>query len=162
MHIKQIEAANFSNESNMTGAQCWAGTVYTSGAPVFTLLEYMCSPPLFVFLDRLFSVKWFADCCKFVLLSFSFGHCFVCTSSIYGFWLLLWYFQRFQNGSLRARYIGECVIIQLSQIWWYIRKRYPWIIIASWFWKGFQNYWMTIYCKQTLNAMVFVQHFEIG
>jgi hypothetical protein len=25
------------------------------------------------------------------LLSFSFGHCVVCSSSIYGFWLLLWY-----------------------------------------------------------------------
>ena len=29
----------------------------------------------------------------FVLLSFSFGHCVVCSSSIYGFWLPLWYLQ---------------------------------------------------------------------
>jgi hypothetical protein len=29
----------------------------------------------------------------FVLWTFSFGHCFVCSSSIYGFWLPLWYLQ---------------------------------------------------------------------
>ena len=29
----------------------------------------------------------------FVLLSFFFGHCVVCSSSIYGFWLPLWHLQ---------------------------------------------------------------------
>ena len=35
----------------------------------------------------------------FVLLCFSFGHCVVCSSSIYGLWLPLWYLQTLlENG----------------------------------------------------------------
>jgi hypothetical protein len=34
----------------------------------------------------------FVDCCL-SLCTFSFGHCVVCSSSIYGFWLALWYLQ---------------------------------------------------------------------
>ena len=34
----------------------------------------------------------FVDRCLF-LCTFSFGHCVVCSFSIYGFWLLLWYLQ---------------------------------------------------------------------
>jgi hypothetical protein len=33
-------------------------------------------------------------------LPFSFGHCFVCSSSIYGFWLPLWYLQTLLNFKL--------------------------------------------------------------
>jgi hypothetical protein len=33
----------------------------------------------------------------FVLLYFSFGHCLVCSSSIYGFWLPFWYPQTVLN-----------------------------------------------------------------
>jgi hypothetical protein len=33
-------------------------------------------------------------CLSFCLLSF--GHCVVCSSSMYGFWLLLWYLQTFR------------------------------------------------------------------
>jgi len=64
-----------------------AGIVYPSGAPEFTpvfsgvrvtwsLVLYVC------FVDR---------CLSFC--TFSFGHCVVCSSSIYGFWLSLWYLQ---------------------------------------------------------------------
>ena len=64
-----------------------AGTAYPSGAPEFTpvfsgvrvtrsLVLYVC------FVDR---------CLYFC--TFSFGHCAVCSSSIYGFWLPLWYCQ---------------------------------------------------------------------
>jgi hypothetical protein len=40
----------------------------------------------------LWSVLWIIV--FFFLLSFLFGHCIICLS-IYGFWLLLWYFQSF-------------------------------------------------------------------
>ena len=43
-------------------------------------------------LDLYFYVKCFVDCCL-SFCSFSFGHCVVCPSSIYGFWLTLWYLQ---------------------------------------------------------------------
>jgi hypothetical protein len=35
----------------------------------------------------------------FVLLSFSFGHCIVCSSLSYSFWLILWYLQTFSSNS---------------------------------------------------------------
>ena len=35
---------------------------------------------------------WFVDRCLF-FCPFSFGHCVFCSSSIYGFWLPLWYLQ---------------------------------------------------------------------
>ena len=57
--------------------------VYLSSPPVFngvrvtrSLVVYVC------FIDR---------CLSFC--TFSFGHCGVCSSSIYGFWLPLWYLQ---------------------------------------------------------------------
>jgi hypothetical protein len=74
------------NQINTTGATNGAGTAYPFGAPEFTpvfsgvrvtrsLVLYVCFP------DR---------CLSFC--AFSFGHCVVC-SSIYSFWLPLWYFQ---------------------------------------------------------------------
>ena len=36
--------------------------------------------------------------------TFSFGHCVVCSSSIYGFWLLLWYLQTLL---IKKRYINN-------------------------------------------------------
>ena len=51
------------------------------------------SPPVlvgFVLLDLLFSVWRFVDRC---LSFFLYGHCVVCPSSIYGFWLPLSYLQ---------------------------------------------------------------------
>jgi hypothetical protein len=64
-----------------------AGTVYPSGAleftPVFSGVRATRSLVLCVcFVDRCLS-----------LCPFSFGHCVVCSSSIYGFWLPLWYLQ---------------------------------------------------------------------
>jgi hypothetical protein len=62
---------------------------------LLTLPEHLSSPPVFsevrvtrslvlyvCFVDRCLS------CC-----TFSFSHCVVCSSSIYGFWLPLWYLQ---------------------------------------------------------------------
>jgi hypothetical protein len=49
-----------------------------------------------------FSTSFFHRTCHrslFVLLCFSFGHCVVCSSSIYGLWLPLWYIQTLlENG----------------------------------------------------------------
>ena len=67
-------------KSNTTGVTSGAGTAYPSGAPEFTscfsgvrvtrsLVLYVC------FIDR---------CLSFC--TFSFGHCVVCYSSLYGFW----------------------------------------------------------------------------
>ena len=63
-----------------------AGTVGLSGAPAFT--------PGFVWGWCCSILRWFVDRCLSFCL-FSFGHCVVCPSSIYGFWLLLWYLQAF-------------------------------------------------------------------
>ena len=62
---------------------------------LLTLPEYMSSPPVFSGVRVTRSVvlcACFVDRCS-SLCTFSFGHCVVCSSSIYGFWLPLWYFQ---------------------------------------------------------------------
>ena len=47
--------------------------------------------------SRVIIANCFLACCRhiigsiFALSNFSFGHCVVCSSSIYGFWLPLWY-----------------------------------------------------------------------
>ena len=43
----------------------------------------------FVLLD----LQFYAYVLQIVVCPFSFGHCVVCSSSIYGFWLPLWYLQ---------------------------------------------------------------------
>jgi len=39
--------------------------------------------------------------------SFSFGHCNVCSSSIYSFWLLLWYCQFFLLSDSYRSYVYQ-------------------------------------------------------
>ena len=59
------------------------------------LPEHLSSPPVFsgVRVTRsLVLYVCFVDRCLF-FCSFSFGHCVVCSSSIYRFWLPLWYLQ---------------------------------------------------------------------
>ena len=76
------------NQSNTMGATSEAGTAYRSGAPEFTRGFSSCS--IFSFL-----------CCVFVVVDhclsfcpFTFSHCVVCLSSIYGFRLPLWYIKK--------------------------------------------------------------------
>jgi hypothetical protein len=68
-----------------------AGTAYPFGAPAFT--------PVFsavgVTRSLVLCVCFVDRCLSFC--SFSFGHCVVCSSSIYGFWLPLWYLQTFHT-----------------------------------------------------------------
>jgi hypothetical protein len=60
-----------------------------------TLPEHLNLPPVLSGVHVTRSLVWYVCCvdlvCPFVLLSFS--HCVVCPSSIYGFWLPLWYLQ---------------------------------------------------------------------
>ena len=67
---------------------------------LLTLLEHLSSPPVFirVLVTRsLVLYVCFVDLCLY-FYTFSFGHCIVCSSSIYGFWLPLWYLQTLLNG----------------------------------------------------------------
>ena len=67
--------------SNTTGATSGAGTAYPSGAPS--------SPPVFL---RGLCCSFFSFLCSGLLIVVChFVHCVVCPSSIYGFWLPLWY-----------------------------------------------------------------------
>ena len=61
---------------------CGSGTAYPSGALEFTLG-----------LSEVRVTRSLVLCVCFVNRSLSFGHCVVCSSSIYGFWLPLWYLQ---------------------------------------------------------------------
>ena len=95
------------NKSLHVKSWCWGGLVtrllrWVSlvEQELLTLPEHLRSPPVFsgISLTRsLILYACFADRC----LSFctvSFGRCVVCMSSIYGFWLTLWYPQTFFMG----------------------------------------------------------------
>ena len=60
-----------------------------------TLPEHLRSPPVFIGVrvtrSLVLYVCFVNRCLSFC--TFSFDHCFVCSSSIYGFWLHLWYLQ---------------------------------------------------------------------
>jgi hypothetical protein len=62
---------------------------------LLTLQEHLSSPPVFsgvrVTRSLVLCVCFVDRCLSFCI--FSFGHCAVCSSSIYGFWLPLWYLQ---------------------------------------------------------------------
>jgi hypothetical protein len=62
---------------------------------LLTLPEHLSSPPVFsgvrVTRSLVLYVCFVDRCLSFC--TFSFGHCVVCSSSIYGFWLSLWYLQ---------------------------------------------------------------------
>ena len=57
---------------------------------LLTLPKPLSSPP--VFSEVRVQILCFVDRCL-SFCTFSFGHCVVCSSSIYGFWLHLWYLQ---------------------------------------------------------------------
>ena len=59
---------------------------------LLTLLVHLSSPPVFSGVRSLVVCACFVDLCL-SFCTFSFGHCVVCSSSIYGFWLPFWYFQ---------------------------------------------------------------------
>ena len=60
----------------------------------------------------------FVDC-FLSFCTFSFSHCVVCCSSIYGFWLPLWYLQTLLNlsKSLSLRYFSSLLYFLSTYIW---------------------------------------------
>ena len=80
------------------GATSGAGTTYPSGAPEFTPVFSGVRVTRFLIL-----CVWFVDRCL-SFCTFSSGHCVVCSSSIYGFWLPLWYYQTLLNTSTTLIY----------------------------------------------------------
>ena len=91
-----------------------------------TLPEHLSSPPVFsgVHVTRsLVLYVCFVDRCL-SFCTFSFGHCVVCSSSIYGFWLPLWYLQTlilvinfFDKDTLILRQDGfKCVLIMNKEL----------------------------------------------
>ena len=84
-HLWLVIGLGTRNKNNTTGATSRAGSTYPSGAPEFTLVfNGVCVTRSLVlcvcFVDR---------CLSFC--TFSFGHCVICSSSIYELWLPLWY-----------------------------------------------------------------------
>jgi hypothetical protein len=66
---------------------------------LLTLLEHLCLHPFFLWVRvtrSLVLYVCFVDRCL-SFCTFSFGHCVVCSSSIYGLWLPLWYLQTLLN-----------------------------------------------------------------
>ena len=73
------------------GTECHSRIVST----LLTLPEHLSSPPVFSGVRVTRSLVWcvcFVDRCLF-FSTFSIGHCIVCSSLIYGFWLPLLYLQ---------------------------------------------------------------------
>jgi hypothetical protein len=57
---------------------------------------HFASPTVVVYIRRGLQFKIYLKFCNCCL--FSFGHCILCHSSIYGFWLLLWYLRFTASG----------------------------------------------------------------
>jgi len=83
----------------------------------YTLLEHLSSPPVLtgvrVTRSLVLCVCFVDRCLSFWL--FCFGHCVVCHSSIYGFWLPLWYRQTLLSAERVLTY--ECVFSYSSVLW---------------------------------------------
>ena len=77
---------------------------------LFTLPEHLSKPPVFsgvrVTQSLILGVCFVDHCLSFC--NFSFGHCVVCSSAIYGFRLPLWYFQTLLDSGTR---------LSVSKIW---------------------------------------------
>jgi hypothetical protein len=84
----------------------------------------------FVMLDLYFLNVCFADLCL-SFCTFSSGYCFVCSSSIYGFWLLLWYLQTLLikvehiRGHLWHRYsvaVNQVIVVTVQLSKWRLQN----------------------------------------
>jgi hypothetical protein len=78
---------------------------------LLTLPEHLSSPPVFsgvrVTRSLVLYVCFVDRCLSFC--TFSFGHCVVCSSSIYGFWLPLWYLQTLLVICVTGRYNQQSI-----------------------------------------------------
>jgi hypothetical protein len=115
---------------------------------LLTLMKHLSSPLVYsgVRVTRsLVLYVCFVDRCLF-FCTFSFGHCVVCPSSIYGFWLPLWYFQT--------------LLKQIQPDWFVIAKsckkklfaHFNVIILAS----GYTHNWLYIFIINGVNNLLFI------
>jgi hypothetical protein len=68
---------------------------------------------------------WKKNIIDYSFCTFSFGHCVVCSSSIYGFWLPLWYLQKIESISVNKSVTSLCQSASLVNNitgWRYITK----------------------------------------
>ena len=85
---------------------------------MLTFPEHMSSPPVFsgVRVTRSLTLYvCFVDCCL-SCCTFSFGHCVVC-SSIYGFWLPLWYLQTLLPSNTPSGHNSRTILTTFISIW---------------------------------------------
>ena len=142
------------------GASSGAEPVYPSGAPEFipdfSGVRVTRSLVLCVgFVDR---------CLSFC--SFSFDHCVVCSSSIYGFWLPLWYLQTLldtDTGPEPGFLASDAVVfIVFSVLWWEMVARFVdigGIIYHHWHCvKLLFKRWLTFYNQRELFALLQILH----
>ena len=83
---------------------------------LLTLLEHLSSPPVFIEVcvtRSLVLYVCFVDRCL-SFCTFSFDHCVVCYSSIYGFWLTLWYIQTLLNVMVFSATFNNITVLS----WW--------------------------------------------
>ena len=96
--------------SFIKGATSGAGTAYPFEAPDFT--------PVFsgvrVTRSLVLCVCFVDRCLSFC--TFTFGHCDVCSSSIYGFWLPLWYLQTLLSTQSCIEYTSPWPGIELTTV----------------------------------------------
>ena len=102
--------------------------------------EHMSSPP--VTRSVCFVDGWLSFC------TFSFGHCVVCSSSIYGFWLPLWYLQTL---------VGHVQLyIHIIHLFNHFKNKY---YFKVWSWKFLLFYsWTGSNNKLNLKTMMHVIH----
>jgi hypothetical protein len=103
---KSIMSCNYSHHSikinihyNSSDSSCLTQQVSLEEQELLTLPEHLSSPLFFSGVRVTWSIVLCAMFCRslFVFLSFFFNNCVVCPSSIYGFWLPLWYLQTLFN-----------------------------------------------------------------
>ena len=114
-----------------------------------TLLEHQSSPPIFsgvrVTRSLVLYVCFVDRCLSFC--TFSFGHCVVCSSSIYGFWLPLWYLQTLLR--LFHFHLVETLMTSFRAL-----KNRSVLTGPSWSWS--HGSWIYIYlCNQFLSTLKF-------
>ena len=69
------------------------GDICFNPIPLFTATFVSLAPEFTSGLEWGSCYSIFSFICMLSFCTFSFGHCVVCSSSIYGFWLPLWYLQ---------------------------------------------------------------------
>ena len=93
---------------------CIITTDITTGTGTAYPPEHMSSIPVFSWVRvtrSLVLCACFVDRCLF-FCTFSFGHCVICSSSICGFWLPLWYLETLQCSLIwRERWLSVLLIL---------------------------------------------------